>query len=271
MSTTASLLSPRITFGDDRSTGSDTAWGWITAQSWPGWSVDVVRVTDAEPSIEALFSHEPLHEESPTDARTAPESSGFVVIRHLTTAYDPRIILGERTDSALTVVGARGRGLLKTMHIGSTAEWLMRCPGNPLLVARADTPVQRILACVDGSSHARAAVDALARLPWIVGRQVGVLTVLGGDVIDAQPARLAADVLTEAGARAEVAVVETDPLAVTINPSSHILDALDATSPDLVVLGTKGVTGLRRILVGSVAGAVAHHAPCSVLLAREAD
>lgn len=263
--------SPTITFGDDRSAGSDTAWRWITAQSWPGWTVDVVRVTDPDPSIEALFSHEPLHEEHPSDARVAPESSGITAVRHLTTAYDPRIILNEKRDGALLVVGARGRGLLKSMHIGSTAEWLMRCPGSPLVVARTDAAVQRVVACVDGSSHARAAVEALARLPWIAGRAVTVMTVLATDDEVTDHARESASILESAGAHVDVSLVGPDRLAVVRSPAYAILDALDELSPDLVALGTKGLTGLPRIVVGSVAGSVAHYAPCSVLLARQPD
>lgn len=37
----------------------------------------------------------------------------------------------------------------------------------------------------------------------------------------------------------------------------------------LMVVGTHGMTGLRRLLIGSVAERVVRHAPCSVLVARE--
>ena len=37
----------------------------------------------------------------------------------------------------------------------------------------------------------------------------------------------------------------------------------------MLVLGTRGHTGLRRLLLGSVARNVLIHAPCSVLIVRE--
>jgi nucleotide-binding universal stress UspA family protein len=37
---------------------------------------------------------------------------------------------------------------------------------------------------------------------------------------------------------------------------------------DLIVVGSRGKGGLRRLLLGSVAEFVARHAPCSVLIAR---
>lgn len=260
-----------LTFGDDRSPGSDVAWGWITAQRWPDWSVDVVRVTEPEPTIESLFSHEPLHEDDRDDPRVAPESSGISCVRHLTTAYDPRIVLNGKRDGRLMVVGARGRGLLKSMRIGSTAEWLMRSPGTPLVVARADSPVRRILVCVDGSAHARAAVQTICDLPWLPGREVAVLTVIDAATPSDGPAEEAAGLLETAGASTRVVVVEPELAGVLPSPTYAILDRIDELEPDLVAIGTRGLTGLRRLTIGSVAGAVAHAAPCSVLLTRDQE
>lgn len=260
-----------IIFGDDGSVGSDVAWGWITAQQWPDWGVDVVRVTEPEPTIESLFSHEPLHEEARDDARVAPESSGISGVRHLTTAYDPRIVLNGVRDGQLMVVGARGRGLLKSMRIGSTAEWLMRSPGTPLVVARADTAVRRILVCVDGSAHARAAVQTLCGLPWIAGRDVAVLTVIDAATPSDGPAEEAAALLETAGAFTRVVVVKPGLAGVLPTPTYAILDRIDELEPDLVAIGTRGLTGLRRLAIGSVAGAVSHAAPCSVLLTRDPE
>lgn len=269
MGTNDRNLRHRITFGDDHSAGADTAWKWITAQSWPGWAVDVVTVTDPPPEIASLFTHEPLHDFTPEHARTATESSSITEVRHLTTAYDPRIVLCEKHDSDLIVVGARGKGLLKSMHLGSTAEWLMRCPGTPLVVARTGHPVRRVVACVDGSGHARRAIEVLASMPWVRGCEVDIVTVVEGEDVVGDAAQAAARRLTDAGARTSVRLMEPDVMSITVNPRYRILDIIDQVQPDLVVMGTKGVTGLPRLVVGSVAGAVAHAAPCSVLLARD--
>lgn len=269
MGTIDRTTTKRITFGDDRSPGADIAWGWIAAQVWPGWMLDVVTVTDPDPEIASLFTHAPLHEFAPERPRTAPESSGMTEVRHLTTAYDPRIVLCEKHDSDLIVVGARGRGLLKSMHIGSTAEWLMRCPGTPLVIARAALPVRRVVVCADGSGHARRAVDVLASMPWISGCEVDIVTIVEGEDEVGAAAHEAAEVLRAAGAHATIRVIEPDVMSITVNARYRILDLIDQLQPDLVVMGTKGVTGLPRLVVGSVAGAVVHAAPCSVLLARD--
>jgi len=48
-------------------------------------------------------------------------------------------------------------------------------------------------------------------------------------------------------------------------PWTTIVSALEDAAFDLVVIGTRGRTGLSRILLGSVAEKVVRHAPCSVL------
>jgi nucleotide-binding universal stress UspA family protein len=50
--------------------------------------------------------------------------------------------------------------------------------------------------------------------------------------------------------------------------ADEILKAAKRTRADLVVLGSRGLTGLRKFLLGSVSQTVARHAPCSVLVVR---
>lgn len=72
---------------------------------------------------------------------------------------------------------------------------------------------------------------------------------------------LAAQRLREAG----FAVTET---VVAGHPADSIVTHAQASRPDLVVLGARGLSGIRRRLVGSVSGKVARYAPTSVLVAR---
>lgn len=259
----------RLAFGDDGSPGADRAWQWLIHQRWPGWRVDVISVDPPDPSIAAPIACPPLTESTPGHPRTAPDSCGLAAVRYLSTTSDPRLVLSETTDIDLTVIGPRGAGLLKALHLGSTAEWLIRCPTSPVLIARGESKVERVLVCVDGSGHSKAAVEALTLLPWVADTAVTVLAVVeaAGDV---RPEAAKAQArLRSTGARVDVLIVEPDILALTVNPRLSITHAIEDLQPDLVVLGTQGLTGLSRILVGSVASAIARQAPCSVLLARD--
>ncbi|HUZ80235.1 MAG TPA: universal stress protein [Thermoplasmata archaeon] len=48
----------------------------------------------------------------------------------------------------------------------------------------------------------------------------------------------------------------------------ELLNFLDEHRPDLMVLGARGVSSARRVLLGSVSEGVLHHAHCSILIVR---
>ncbi|MEM2981913.1 MAG: universal stress protein, partial [Candidatus Bathyarchaeia archaeon] len=37
---------------------------------------------------------------------------------------------------------------------------------------------------------------------------------------------------------------------------------------DLIIIGSRGLSGVKRFLLGSVSNRVSHHAPCPVLIVR---
>lgn len=50
--------------------------------------------------------------------------------------------------------------------------------------------------------------------------------------------------------------------------SSEILNHLEESKCDLVVMGSYGLSGMGLVIFGSIAKRVAHKAPCSVMIAR---
>lgn len=52
---------------------------------------------------------------------------------------------------------------------------------------------------------------------------------------------------------------------VDLSPAGALTDAAEEWGADLIVLGTRGQGGFRRLLLGSVAEQVVRHAPCPVL------
>jgi nucleotide-binding universal stress UspA family protein len=53
------------------------------------------------------------------------------------------------------------------------------------------------------------------------------------------------------------------------DPAQVILDVSRESDADLIVIGARGLTGIRRFLLGSVSSKLAHHAECSLMIVRE--
>jgi len=71
-------------------------------------------------------------------------------------------------------------------------------------------------------------------------------------------ARLVADSERQ-GVSAEVHNVEGDP-------ADMLLKVAELVHADLVVIGNKGMGGVKRLVLGSVPNKVSHHCPCSLLI-----
>lgn len=249
---------PLLVFADDGSVPANTAWRWITNQTWPGWHVDVMTAdtegTPVEWGMPARAS-----EWTPTWDRTV-EVEGAEGVRFLKVATDPRAMLADGEGVDVLVLGLRTHSFLQGVVTGSTTEWLLHHPPAPLLVARNPESVRRVVACVDGSEHALAALEAFATLPLAAESTVTVLSVADGRADAAAAA-------TEGAGSLEGRVPDVTTVVRSGPPTYTILDFLDGVLPELVVLGTRGLTGWQRLRLGSTASAVVRGAPSSSLIA----
>ncbi len=85
----------------------------------------------------------------------------------------------------------------------------------------------------------------------------------------AAAARKEGERLLEDGARrTEVAGVKTEKVLVEGHNVEEIVDAAKEGNFDLIVLGARGVSRIREILVGSVSDGVVHHSTCPILLVK---
>lgn len=263
--------SRQLVFGDDRSAAADIVWSWIDNHSWAGWRISVVTAqphpagarTACAPSVPRLWN--------PPQPRQLFYARDATPVEHLMAEGDPRLVLDSFDDAALLAIGPRGTGLLKRLHIGSTAEWLVSAdrPLVPLVVIRSERLTRQVLLCVDGSTHAQKAVETLAGLPWIRDTHITILGVTDGHDEVERGVDDAARLLESCGiTNAQKRLTAAIPHTATFDVRSAILDTIAEDAPDLVVVGTRGVGGVRRAVLGSTASAVLHHSPCSVLVVR---
>jgi nucleotide-binding universal stress UspA family protein len=151
------------------------------------------------------------------------------------------------------------------------------------------TVYRTIVVGTDGSATAGKAVEVAGELAQACGAVVHVVTAyrpvrpavvaaagaanVGGGLT--APAWLgddervaAEEVVRQAGERLAQAGVSANTVARLGEPADALLATAEEVGADLVVVGNRGMTGVRRYLLGSVADRVAHHAHCSVHIAH---
>ena len=77
---------------------------------------------------------------------------------------------------------------------------------------------------------------------------------------------VAADVLGRAETRLREAGFAVEKHAREGDPANVIIDVADTEDAELIVVGSRGATGLSRFMLGSVAAKLSHHAPRSLLI-----
>ena len=139
-----------------------------------------------------------------------------------------------------------------------------------------------IVVGTDGSETAGKAVTHAAKLAAAFGARLTIVTAFSPHA--GETARVQAEVPDELrwritdSAAAEEKGNEARKLArgegakeVAVfvengDPASVLLDAVDQYAGDLIVVGSKGMTGTRRFVLGSVPNKISHHAPCDVII-----
>jgi nucleotide-binding universal stress UspA family protein len=136
-----------------------------------------------------------------------------------------------------------------------------------------------IVVGTDGSETADRALARALEIARLTGARLHVVSAYGpvaARVTGGAPATETAEwsvgpdfavegVLDRAMSRARADGVETEVRAPKGDPAEAILTVAAETDADLIVLGSRGMQGARRVL-GSVPNKVSHRAPCDVLI-----
>lgn len=186
-------------------------------------------------------------------------------------------------DIDLVVMGTHGRSGISRLFLGSVAEMVVRhAPCSVLAVPTNGTkPFHRVLCPVDFSDSSRRALELAVDLvhgsdsaitllhvvepPHVFSEEPVALEIDGGIVSRSQALldQCASDVTANHRIKA------SSELRIG-RPGAEIREMLEQQPPfDLVAMGSHGRTGVRRLLLGSVAETTLRHAHRAVLVARE--
>jgi nucleotide-binding universal stress UspA family protein len=136
-----------------------------------------------------------------------------------------------------------------------------------------------IVVGTDGSARAGIAVGEALALAKMSGANLHAVNVVHPAVssgfADSREAQVQVTGMREEAERIRkqlLAHAEAEGVSIEIhNPGSgDVADALlgvaEAVSADLLVVGNRGMSGMKRFVLGSVPNKVSHQAPCSVLI-----
>jgi nucleotide-binding universal stress UspA family protein len=101
--------------------------------------------------------------------------------------------------------------------------------------------------------------------------EAAVAATSGGLTIDVEGvnagiAENAAGVCTHAATRAERTGVKVETHSMRGDASDALIAVAQEVGADLLVVGNRGMTSVKRFVLGSVPNKISHHAPCSVLI-----
>lgn len=135
-----------------------------------------------------------------------------------------------------------------------------------------------ILIATDGSEHAQKALEAAADIGRRYGARVAVMTAfdpiprdLGsphGEQLMARRLGAAEDLMRKAAGVLEQAGVDYQTEVLSGPPAQAILALVKSRGCDLIVMGSRGLSPVGQILLGSVSFRIVQEAPCPVLLTR---
>jgi nucleotide-binding universal stress UspA family protein len=188
-------------------------------------------------------------------------------VRTSPSAYEGIMEEAGEINPDLIIMGRHGYTGLTRLLMGSvTARVIGHSPVNVLVLPRgASLSFQRLLIASDGSPYSQAAWDAALALAQAMGSAVVGVAVAASDR-DLPAAREVGRKLEAAAAQAGIALETLIPMG---RPDEGIVKAAQFKQASLIVVGSHGRTGLKRLLMGSVAERVIGHAPCPVLVVKK--
>jgi nucleotide-binding universal stress UspA family protein len=295
----------RVLLATDGSRSADLARDLVARLSWPaGTTIRVLAgmetpadlaaapwIVPSRDDIDEVEARRRVHVDTTLEAAEAVIARPGILVERL--AFRGRagsaIVDGAREWGAdLVVVGSRGQGRLAEMVLGSVSAEVVDHAPCPVLVVR-DDRVDDVVLAMDGSPSAALAQHvitdwpmfrrlpvsvltvAATEVPWNAGMAAGLYDeVLASYARDVDEARRQAVTMAERAAeQLRLAGIAAVGHAREGDPAAEVVEYARDRSHPLIVMGSRGHTGLARLLLGGVARNVLHHAPGSVLIVRE--
>ncbi len=256
-----------------------------------GSELHVVNVGVAVPALLEPLDVKPARVEQEArrlldeEVKNIENVGGTVARSHLRMgdAAQEIVDLAQEQKVGLIAMGSRGRSRIKRALIGSVSDSVVRHAQCPVMVVRWKPLIfpAQILVATDGSEEATLAAKTASELAQRSYSELHLVSVAAeySSHYDVHKPGLvesllqrAQDVLDDQVKTIEQSggkVARKHVRASQRHPSDEIVRVAEEIGADLMVMGSRGLGGVRRALMGSVSDSVVRHAHCSVLVARK--
>ena len=228
-----------------------------------------------------------------TETAAALGEKGTEVSTFLALGMPSQVIVerAQAVSATAVVIGTRGLTGLRHLLLGSTAQRVVhgaRCP--VLTVHPGDLgrhrAIRTILVPTDFSRDADLAIHTAHRLLAPLERDARLILLhafnLPIEYTAYGPIPTSVSYLLDTGLEAERRLYETaeplqreglaiDTVAREGDPAHVIAEEAEQRGADLIAMGTRGLSGLRHLVLGSTAERVVEYAPCPVMTIRRPD
>jgi nucleotide-binding universal stress UspA family protein len=199
----------------------------------------------------------------------------------------------------LIILGAKGRRATLGILLGGVVQQIVEYAEDPVLVVRAPYEgLERILLVSDGSIHSQRATRYLGSFPVPDMADVRVMHVLpplptpallarswpaGSEAMapvpsyetEAMLAKQAEEEERQGKALLDETLrtladlgIEATSVLLRGDAATEIIEYVNQNDIDLIVVGSRGLSQMRRLLLGSLSRKLVHYAGCSVLIVK---
>ena len=213
----------------------------------------------------------------------------------IVTVAEEIVSLAEEIGAGLIAIGSRGLGGIRRALMGSVSDPVVRHAHCPVMVVRGESQEERaakifptkVLLAIDGSEESELAARTAADLAdktrsdlhvVFVGPSTGDIG-MGTPQIADIPAPAQEELDEEARRLLDAEVEQVKAAGGTVaqahlqtgRPDAEIVALAEEIGAGLIAIGSRGLGGVRRALMGSVSDSVVRHAHCPVLVTRKEE
>lgn len=250
---------------------------WITVVSvvppYEG-DLDLVSVRNVTESMRKPF------EDALSDAEKIAHEKGALIktVAEEGEAYERIIDLADAENCDLIVMGRRGLRRVERILIGSVTARVIGYSNRDVLVVPKDAEIglKKILLATDGSKYSEAAAIKAIDLAKSYGGKLEVISIVEAPSELYEDSQLAFKKLMEKAKgyaeeikkQAESSGIKAEAFVKEGKICQVITDFAKERKADMIIMGSHGRRGLKRLLMGSVAERVIGLAECPVLIVK---